>query len=76
MTSQEDTEKAKKLMEIKFNMYKATKVTMTNIELALERSNNTDSENQKLNEQLQSCRSKMNYFTPEEIASFEERLKK
>ena len=71
-----DQEKAEKLKAIKFNMYKAMKITMSNVELALSREDNTDEKNQELNSQLQNIKEKMKNFTPEEIADFDKMLKK
>ena len=70
-----DQEKIEKLKAIKFNMYKALKVTMTNIDLALMRSDNTDEQTQQLNAQRQSCQEKMKSFTAEEIKEFDQKLK-
>ena len=66
-----DPEKYEKLMKVKYNMYKVLKVTMRNIELALTRSDNTDSQTQELNERLEQLKSKMDTFSPEDISYFE-----
>lgn len=66
-----DPEKYEKLMKVKYNMYKVLKVTMRNIELALTRSDNTDSQTQELNERLGQLKSKMDAFSPEDISYFE-----
>ncbi|KAK8898178.1 hypothetical protein M9Y10_000450 [Tritrichomonas musculus] len=65
-----DPEKVKKLMEIKYNIYKVLKYTIDNLELALMRDSNSEQTIKTCNERLKLYKERMNSFTEEELSYF------